>query len=170
MRGLRWASGVAIALTYAVIVLGALVRATGSGLSCPDWPTCYGHWVPLPGEIPESAGYGYFQVMLEWVHRLLAGFVLGPLVVLIGGLAWRARRRSPRMPLYAAALEGRREHVVGHPSEHDGAAHGHHREQRGAHDRDRERSALRLHRVPEQARAAAHDRSAPVTLAHVGRT
>ena len=39
MRGLRWASGVAIALTYAVIVLGALVRATGSGLSCPDWPT-----------------------------------------------------------------------------------------------------------------------------------
>ena len=27
------------------------MAATNSGLSCPDWPTCYGHWVPLPGDI-----------------------------------------------------------------------------------------------------------------------
>jgi cytochrome c oxidase assembly protein subunit 15 len=104
MTPLRRATGLALLLTYAVIVLGASVRATGSGLACPDWPTCYGHWVPLPGEIPESAGYAYYQVMLEWVHRLLAGVILGPLVLLIGWLAWRTRQHQPRMPVYAAAL------------------------------------------------------------------
>jgi heme a synthase len=104
MRSLRRVAGGAIALTFCLIVLGAWVRATGSGLACPDWPTCYGHWLPLPGEIPASAGYSYFQVMLEWLHRLLAGVVLGPLILLIGGLAWRARAANPRLPLYAAAL------------------------------------------------------------------
>jgi cytochrome c oxidase assembly protein subunit 15 len=104
MRALRRAAGLALLLTYAVIVLGAWVRATGSGLACPDWPTCYGHWLPLPGEIPPDAGYAYEQVMLEWVHRLLAGVILGPLVLLIGWLAWRARARNPRMPVYAAVL------------------------------------------------------------------
>ena len=104
MTALRRAAGVAIALTFCLIVLGAWVRATGSGLSCPDWPTCYGHWLPLPGEIPDSAGYSYFQVMLEWLHRLLAGVVLGPLILLIGGLAWRVRSEQSRMPAYATAL------------------------------------------------------------------
>jgi heme A synthase len=104
MRALRRATGLALLLTYAVIVLGAWVRASGSGLSCPDWPTCYGHWVPLPGEIPQGAGYAYYQVMLEWVHRLLAGVILGPLVLLIGALAWRARGHNPRMPVYGAAM------------------------------------------------------------------
>jgi heme a synthase len=104
MTALRRAAGGAVALTFCLIVLGAWVRATGSGLACPDWPTCYGHWLPLPGEIPASAGYSYFQVMLEWLHRLLAGVVLGPLVLVIGGLAWRARAANPRLPLHAAAL------------------------------------------------------------------
>ena len=105
MRALRRATGFALLLTYAVIVLGAWVRATGSGLACPDWPTCYGHWVPLPGEIPQAAGYAYDQVMLEWVHRLLAGVILGPLVLLIGWLAWRARGSvTHACRLYAAAL------------------------------------------------------------------
>lgn len=104
MRALRWTSGAALVLTYALIVLGAWVRATNSGLSCPDWPTCYGHWVPLPGDIPADAGYSYLQVMLEWVHRLIAGVILGPLILVIGILAWRARGLSPRMPAYAGVL------------------------------------------------------------------
>jgi heme a synthase len=104
VSALRRATGLALALTYLLIVLGAWVRATGSGLACPDWPTCYGHFLPLPGEIPPDAGYAYYQVMLEWVHRLLAGAILGPLLLVIGWLAWRARRHNPRLPAYAAAL------------------------------------------------------------------
>jgi cytochrome c oxidase assembly protein subunit 15 len=104
MRALRWTAGVALGLTFGLIVLGAWVRASGSGLACPDWPTCYGHWLPLPGAIPAAAGYSYSQVMLEWVHRLIAGVVLGPLVLLIGVLGWRARFERSRMPGYAFAL------------------------------------------------------------------
>jgi heme A synthase len=104
LRALRGASGVALVLTYGLIVLGAWVRATNSGLSCPDWPTCYGHWLPLPGDIPADAGYSYLQVMLEWVHRLIAGVILGPLILVIGMFAWQARGASPRMPKYAGVL------------------------------------------------------------------
>jgi heme A synthase len=106
MRALRAAVVAALGLTFLLILLGAWVRASNSGLSCPDWPTCYGHWLPLPGEIPRDAGYSYLQVMLEWTHRLLAGVILGPLVLLIAALAWRARAWQPRMPAYGAALLG----------------------------------------------------------------
>jgi len=88
----RVAAAAAVALTVVLVVLGAAVRATDSGLSCPDWPTCYGHLVPLPGNIPPDAGYAYYQVMLEWVHRLIAGVILGPLVLVTGLLAIRAGR------------------------------------------------------------------------------
>jgi heme A synthase len=104
VKELRWTGAVALVLTYGLIVLGAGVRATGSGLSCPDWPTCYGHWVPLPGDIPANVGYSYFQVMLEWVHRLIAGVILGPLILVIAVLGWRARGERPRMPLYVSVL------------------------------------------------------------------
>jgi cytochrome c oxidase assembly protein subunit 15 len=104
MTALRRATSLALGLTYALIVLGAWVRATGSGLACPDWPTCYGHLLPLPGAIPPDAGYAYHQVMAEWLHRVLAGAILGPLVLVIGWLAWRVRGYNPRMPAYAAVL------------------------------------------------------------------
>ncbi len=104
MKALRVAAGVAIALTFGLIVLGAWVRATGSGLSCPDWPTCYGRMLPLPSAIPADSGYAYAQVLSEWAHRLIAGVILGPLVLVIAALAWRARRINPRLPAYGAGL------------------------------------------------------------------
>jgi cytochrome c oxidase assembly protein subunit 15 len=104
MIALRRTTGIALVLTYALIVLGAWVRATGSGLACPDWPTCYGYLLPLPGAIPADAGYAYHQVMLEWAHRLLAGAFLGPLVLVIAVLAWRARSEDDRLPAHAVAL------------------------------------------------------------------
>ena len=52
MTALRRATLLALALTYALIVLGAWVRATGSGLACPDWPTCYGHLAAAAGRDP----------------------------------------------------------------------------------------------------------------------
>jgi len=104
MKAVRGLAATTAALTVVLIVLGAAVRATNSGLSCPDWPTCYGHWVPLPGDIPPDAGYAYYQVMLEWVHRLLAGVIIGPLVLLLAALAFRHRDRAAGLGPGAAAL------------------------------------------------------------------
>lgn len=100
MKPIRYTAAVAAILTYGLIVLGAVVRTTNSGLSCPDWPTCYGHWVPLPSDIEAvpNIGYTYGQVMLEWVHRLIAGVLLGPLVLALAGLCVWYRRLEPRLP------------------------------------------------------------------------
>jgi cytochrome c oxidase assembly protein subunit 15 len=57
----RLARGTAVA-TFALIVLGAIVRATGSGLACPDWPLCHGRVLP-----PLQP-----QVLFEWGHRVVA--------------------------------------------------------------------------------------------------
>lgn len=49
--------------TFFLVSLGSFVRATGAGLSCPDWPLCFGRVVPHTFED------GVFQ---EWAHRGLA--------------------------------------------------------------------------------------------------
>lgn len=52
-------------LTYGLIVLGALVRAHGAGLACPDWPLCFGDLVPQFD----------LKVAFEWSHRAAAGTI-----------------------------------------------------------------------------------------------
>ncbi len=92
MNALRICASSAVCVTYLLIVLGAIVRTTGSGLSCPDWPTCYGVWLPTPAVVDASGlGFTYGQVMLEWIHRFIAGVVLGPLIVFIALLTWCQR-------------------------------------------------------------------------------
>ena len=107
MRGFRRLTAVAMAATFGLIVLGAVVRGTGSGLACPDWPRCYGLWLPTPESLAAVGGtdYGYYQVMLEWTHRLIAGLVVGPLVVWLTVWAIALRREARVLaPLMVVAL------------------------------------------------------------------
>ncbi len=101
MRGFRRLTGVVIAFTFILIVLGAVVRSTGSGLACPDWPRCYGLWLPTPDSLAglESVEYSFGQVMLEWTHRLIAGVIVGPLVLWLTIWSFRLGRQSGALPL-----------------------------------------------------------------------
>jgi len=71
---------IAAACAYLLIVLGAIVRISGSGMGCGDhWPLCNGHLFPPLSDI---------RTVIEWSHRLVAAFV-SILVVGLVVLDWR---------------------------------------------------------------------------------
>lgn len=70
--------------TLFLIFVGGLVRAAGAGLGCPDWPTCFGMWIPPTTAEALPSGYDVtqFNVMhtwLEYVNRL-TGVAIGLLI------------------------------------------------------------------------------------------
>lgn len=82
---LKYISCLLLLFIFAQISLGSAVRLTGSGLSCPDWPLCYGLWFPDQDKLSmiSDVNYEYYQVMLEWVHRFNAAVFITPLAFLV---------------------------------------------------------------------------------------
>jgi len=84
---------VALAALSLIVLTGAAVRLTGSGLGCPDWPKCYGGTTP-PLE---------YHAVIEYGNRLLTGFV-GFAVIAACGLAFFRRPFRWHLALFGALL------------------------------------------------------------------
>ncbi|HVE75484.1 MAG TPA: heme o synthase [Actinomycetota bacterium] len=83
MKAFRKLSLVTTVATWLLITIGGLVRGSGSGLGCPDWPKCHGNWVP-PFES---------KALIEYSHRLTASIV-GALILAMAIFAWLRLRTS----------------------------------------------------------------------------
>ncbi len=92
---------ITIFAVYFVILVGGIVRASGAGMGCPDWPTCFGQWVPPTHESQLPANYheiyanrGYkntdFNPVKTWTEytNRLVGVTIGIFIILT---AWSSR-------------------------------------------------------------------------------
>lgn len=99
---------ITLAAVYFLILVGATVRASGAGMGCPDWPTCFGRWVPPTSEAQLPANYqevyaelGYsdtrFNVVKTWTEYLnrLIGVSIGIMIFATAILSWRTRKIDP---------------------------------------------------------------------------
>src|SRR4051812_7463785 len=92
----------ALLLCLWVVVLGAYVRLSAAGLSCPDWPGCYGHLTPA-GPIADGHPEELGRAWKEMAHRYSAA-TLGILITCIAALAIQNRRERGVAPGFAVGL------------------------------------------------------------------
>ncbi|GMW03186.1 MAG: heme A synthase [Candidatus Hydrogenedentota bacterium] len=120
LKRFRTAARITLAAIYFLILFGASVRATGSGMGCPDWPKCFGRWIPptdasqLPPNYEELYPYyaglefNAFHTWTEYFNRL-TGAVVGLLTIVTLGVAltvWRRDRGLAGLALAAVLLTG----------------------------------------------------------------
>lgn len=110
IRMLRGLALLAAVFAFGVVMFGAFVRLSNAGLSCPDWPTCYGkatwpehqHDIAQANQAFPDRPYETHKAWREQVHRFLAG-TLGTLVFALALLAsWR--RPWARYAVIAGAI------------------------------------------------------------------
>ncbi len=87
-------STITVVAVYFLFLVGSIVRASGAGMGCPDWPTCFGRWIPpvsesqLPQDYQEIyAERGYAETTFnatktwtEYINRLI-GATIGILIL-----------------------------------------------------------------------------------------
>src|SRR6266702_627502 len=92
IRRIAWA---AVAFTYFLVALGGTVRTTDSGLSCPDWPLCYG----------KAFATIDYHTFLEQFHRYVAAIVSVLVVTLaISAFIWARKERHILVPALIAPV------------------------------------------------------------------
>ena len=99
-------SKIVLFTVFLVILAGGVVRMTQSGMGCPDWPRCFGRWIPptdesqLPANYKQLYAFKYvdtsFNVYHTWVeyfNRLL-GMILGILLLIQFIWSFQYRKRN----------------------------------------------------------------------------
>jgi cytochrome c oxidase assembly protein subunit 15 len=105
-----------IAAVYFLILVGGIVRASGAGMGCPDWPKCFGQWIPPTDESQLPANYqeiyserGYadtaFNVVKTWTEYInrLVGVTIGFLIFLTLVFSFAYLRTDKLVPLLSLA-------------------------------------------------------------------
>jgi heme a synthase len=101
-------------LTFLVIIAGGVVRTTQSGMGCPDWPKCFGLWIPPTNasQLPDNFEkflkaqdidhtFNVYHTWIEYINRLL-GFLLGLFALIQVALLFK--RRQIQNQAYKLAL------------------------------------------------------------------
>ncbi len=101
----KWATATMFAV-YFLIFIGGLVRVSGAGLGCPDWPRCYGLWIPPTSvdQLPPQYDPLTFNPVLTWIEYLnrLVGVVVGFFILILAGLA--VKNFSKQMKILVPSL------------------------------------------------------------------
>ncbi len=92
-RDLRRLTLLAVGMGFAMLTAGSVVRLSGDGAACPDWPLCYNSVLP----------WGNAKALAETAHRALAALVLS-LVAWLAIKAWRAERAHAATRALVSAL------------------------------------------------------------------
>ena len=109
-------SVISIVFTYLLIFIGGLVRVSGAGMGCPDWPKCFDRWIPPTNldQLPDYIDPEKFNLVLAWVEYLnrLFGALVG-LIILVtcvyGLLYFKNHKRvnfSITIALFITFVEG----------------------------------------------------------------
>jgi heme a synthase len=95
-----------LVVTFLVIIAGGVVRTTQSGMGCPDWPKCFGLWIPptnasqLPPDFEKylkaqdiDHSFNAYHTWIEYVNRLL-GVLLGVFAIIQTFLLFKKRKEN----------------------------------------------------------------------------
>jgi cytochrome c oxidase assembly protein subunit 15 len=88
-------------LSYLLIFVGGLVRVSGSGMGCPDWPRCFGRWIPPTNvdQIPSYIDPTAFNIVLAWIeygNRSL-GVLVGFSIIILNIIAIYYFRKEAKL-------------------------------------------------------------------------